>query len=86
LDYEPNDPALNQGRSRAGGDWGGMLAEIAYIKCQTGKDKRITANHRGQRNRETPLKEFVDPYHYACISAGLSKADRTFEDPYRRPH
>ena len=70
---------LEKGRTKAGGDWGGMLAEIAYIRARQGRTNESQQIIEELRNRETQLKKFVDPYLYACIYAGLGNADRVFE-------
>jgi hypothetical protein len=77
--YEPALEMLEKGRSKAGGDWGGMLAEIAYIRARQGRTNESHQIIEELLNREMRLKEFVDPYLYACIYAGLGDADRTFE-------
>jgi serine/threonine protein kinase/tetratricopeptide (TPR) repeat protein len=77
--YEEALAMLEKGRGRAGGDWGGMLAEIAYIRARQGRTNESQQIIEELRKRETQLKEFVDPYLYACIYAGLGDADRAFE-------
>ena len=77
--YEHALAMLEKGRSKAGGDWAGMLAEIAYIRARQGRTNESQQIIEELRNRETQLKEFVDPYLYACIYAGLGDADRAFE-------
>ena len=77
--YEEALATLDKGRSKAGGDWGGMLAEIAYVRARQGRTNESQHIIEELRNRETQLKEFVDPYLYALIYAGLGDADRAFE-------
>src|SRR5262249_7848640 len=78
--YEQALAKLEKGRSKAGGDWAGMLAEIAYIRARQGRTNEAQQIVEELRNRETQHKEFVDPYLYACIYAGLADADRVFEN------
>jgi serine/threonine protein kinase/tetratricopeptide (TPR) repeat protein len=77
--YEQALAMLEKGRSRSGGDWAGMLAEIAYIRARQGRTNQSQQIIEELRNRETQLKQFVDPYLYACIYAGLGDSDRAFE-------
>jgi tetratricopeptide (TPR) repeat protein len=77
--YEEALAKLEQGRRKAGGDWAGVLAEIAYIRARQGRTNEAQQIIQELRNRETQLKEFVDPYLYACIYAGQDDADRAFE-------
>lgn len=77
--YEQALARLEKGRSKAGGNWAGMLAEIAYIRAKQGRTNEAQQIIEELRNRETQLKEFVDPYLYACIYTGLGDADRAFE-------
>ena len=77
--YEQALAMLEKGRSKAGGDWAGMLAEIAYVRARQGRTNESQQIIEELRNRATQLKEFVDPYLYACIYAGLGDADRAFE-------
>jgi tetratricopeptide (TPR) repeat protein len=77
--YEEALTMLEKGRSKPDGDWGGMLAEIAYIRARQGRTNESQQIIEELRNRETQLKQFVDPYLYACIYAGLGDADRAFE-------
>jgi TolB-like protein/Tfp pilus assembly protein PilF len=77
--YEEALTMLEKGRSRADGDWGGMLAEIAYIRARQGRTNESQQIIEELRKRETQRKEFVDPYLYACIYAGLGDADHAFE-------
>jgi tetratricopeptide (TPR) repeat protein len=69
--YEEALAMLDKGRSKAGGDWGGMLAEIAYVRARQGRTNESQQIIEELRNRETQLKEFMDPYLYALIYAGL---------------
>src|SRR5581483_11785003 len=73
--YEQALTMLEKGRSKAGGDWGGLLAEIAYIRARQGRTNEAHQIIDELRNRETQLKEFVDPYLFAWIYAGLGDAD-----------
>jgi tetratricopeptide (TPR) repeat protein len=77
--YEQALVMLEKGRTKDGGNWGGMLAEIAYVRARQGRTNEAQQVIEELRNRETQLKEFVDPYLYACIYAGLGAADRAFE-------
>jgi len=77
--YERALAMLEKGRSKAGGDWAGLLAEIAYIRARQGRTNESQQIIEELRNRQTQLKEFVDPYLYACIYAGLGDPDRAFE-------
>jgi len=77
--YEEALTMLEKGRSKPDGDWGGMLAEIAYVRARQGRTNESQQIIEELRNRETQLKQFVDPYLYACIYAGLGDADRAFE-------
>jgi serine/threonine protein kinase/tetratricopeptide (TPR) repeat protein len=76
--YEQALAILEKGRSKAGGDWGGLLAEIGYIRARQGRTNEAYQIIDELRNRETQLKEFVDPYLFAWIYAGLGDADRAF--------
>ena len=57
--YEQALAMLEKGRSTAGGDWAGILAEIAYIRARQGRTNESQQITQELRNRETQLKKFV---------------------------
>jgi serine/threonine protein kinase/Flp pilus assembly protein TadD len=67
---------LEKGKQKPGGDWGGLLAEIAYIHARQGQPQRARAIIEQLREREG--SQHVDPYVYAMIYSGLGEADEVF--------
>ncbi|HVR35259.1 MAG TPA: hypothetical protein VMS21_05350, partial [Methylomirabilota bacterium] len=68
---------LLRGRTAAGGDWSGLLAEIGYTHARLGDGERAEAILEELRAREA--NEFIDPYTYAMIHVALGNYDEVFE-------
>lgn len=69
---------LQKGKSKPGGEWSALDAELAYAHArqgQTGEARAII-----EKLRARGQNEFVDPYLYAMIYAGLGDADQVFEN------
>ncbi len=64
------------GQSKPGGDWTGILSELAYVRAR--EDRRTDALQLIEQLRERAKNEFVDPYLLAMAYAGLGEADEVF--------
>jgi serine/threonine protein kinase/tetratricopeptide (TPR) repeat protein len=66
---------LREGRSKPGGDWSGLLAEIGYTCAKM--DDRAQAEAMLEELRAHEEQDYLD-YFYAMIHAGLGDADQAF--------
>jgi serine/threonine protein kinase/tetratricopeptide (TPR) repeat protein len=67
---------LRAGQGKPGGDWSGLEAEIAYTLAQQGRTEEAREIIGRLRVREQT--QFVDPYLFALIYAGLGDSDEVF--------
>ena len=68
---------LQKGKSKPGGEWSALDAEIAYANARQGQAGEARAIIEKLQTRER--SEFVDPYLYAMIYAGLGESDEMFK-------
>ena len=64
------------GQSKPGGDWTGILSELAYVRAR--EDRRPDALQLIEQLRGRAKSEFVDPYLFAMAYSGLGDADEVF--------
>jgi Tfp pilus assembly protein PilF len=67
---------LEIAQGKVGGDWGAILAEIAYVHGR--EDRRADAMRVIDDLRAREAREFIDPYFFAIAHAGLGEADEVF--------
>jgi len=68
---------LRTGQGKPGGDWSGLEAESAYALARQGRTEEARGIIGRLRARERT--QFVDPYLYAMIYAGLGDNDEVFK-------
>ena len=68
---------LRAGQGKPGGDWSGLDAEIAYALARQGRTEEARDIIGHLRAREQ--KQFVDPYLFAMIYAGLGENNEVFK-------
>jgi TolB-like protein/predicted Ser/Thr protein kinase len=68
--------ALEKGKSKPGGEWSGLLSELACVRVKQGRPAEATAFIEQMRQREK--SEYVDPYIYAVVYGALGETDEMF--------
>jgi serine/threonine protein kinase/tetratricopeptide (TPR) repeat protein len=68
---------LKMGQSKPGGNWCALDSELGYIYARRGETNQAQQIIAALEAREQT--EFIDPYIYAMIYAGLGDAQKVFE-------
>jgi tetratricopeptide (TPR) repeat protein len=68
---------LKMGQSKPGGNWCALDSELGYIYARRGETNQAQQIIAALGAREQT--EFIDPYIYAMIYAGLGDAQKVFE-------
>jgi tetratricopeptide (TPR) repeat protein len=76
-DYTNALARLRTAKRKIGGEWPGIDGDIGYVRARQGAADEARKIIGLLRERER--NEFVDPYVYAMIYAGLGDADKVFE-------
>jgi tetratricopeptide (TPR) repeat protein len=67
--FESARTELKRAQSKPGGDWAGILAEVAYLEGR--QDRRAEAAQVIAQMQAREKNEYIDPYLFAMVYAGL---------------
>jgi tetratricopeptide (TPR) repeat protein len=76
--YDDARTFLKIGKSKPGGNWSALDAELAYLHARKGETNQAHELIAALKAREQT--EYIDPYVYAMIYAGLRDGDKVFEN------
>ncbi len=74
--YQNAATVLEAAQRKPGGDWTGILTELAYVRAREGRHDE--ARVMIQQLRARAKDEYVDPYLFAMAYAGLAEAQEMF--------
>jgi tetratricopeptide (TPR) repeat protein len=75
--YDEALALLQAGKSKPGGEWCALDGDLAYVHARMGETDRARQIIAALEARERA--EYIEPYVYAVIHAGLGDADKMFE-------
>jgi TolB-like protein/tRNA A-37 threonylcarbamoyl transferase component Bud32/Tfp pilus assembly protein PilF len=76
--FEDAARELETAQAKPGGDWAVIVAELAYVRGR--QDRHADATRGITTLRARAAREFVDPYLFAIVHAGLGEPDAVFQD------